>query len=193
MSATRQTAMRLALYLDCIGVKPLLIGNSYKEYRDALRIQYQSIEPGLRKEGRTKGRKLIRETEGLDRVACHLVPVLPPAPLLPLAQDKIAKWRLRSENYKRKALLWPPETPPCPKCKMWAGLPKRSWPSRKSAEKVRLRQRDPMLRVYECPVQPGFWHLGHRRIKSQEPSVQVRDGELTCAYSIAGTLPSPGP
>jgi hypothetical protein len=34
MSATRQTAMRLALYLDCIGAKPLLIGNSYKEYCD---------------------------------------------------------------------------------------------------------------------------------------------------------------
>jgi hypothetical protein len=93
MSATRQIAMRLALYLDCIGAKPLLIGNSYKEYCDELRIQYQSIEPGLRKEGRRKGRKLIRETAGLDRVACHLVPVLPPA------QYKIAKWRRRSENY----------------------------------------------------------------------------------------------
>jgi hypothetical protein len=175
MSATRQTAMRLALYLDCIGAKPLLIGNSYKEYCDELRIQYQSIEPGLRKEGRRKGRKLIRETAGLDRVACHLVPVLPPAPLLPPAQYKIAKWRRRSENYKRKVSLWPPETPPCPNCKMWAGLPKRSWPSRECAEKIRLGQRDPTLRVYECPMKPGFWHLGHRRMKSPEPSVPVRD------------------
>jgi hypothetical protein len=55
MSATRrQTAMRLALYLDCIGAKPLLIGNSYKEYCDALRIQYQSIETRTEKGGPDK-------------------------------------------------------------------------------------------------------------------------------------------
>jgi hypothetical protein len=45
------------------------------------------------------------------------------------------------------------------------GFPKRSWPTREWANEVWGRQHDrDALRVYECPVQPGFWHLGHFRM-----------------------------
>ena len=57
---------------------------------------------------------------------------------------------------------WDESTPPCPVCRLLGDLPKRSWPDPAMAEEVRLRS-DPTLKVYECPVQPGFWHLGHPR------------------------------
>jgi hypothetical protein len=45
---------------------------------------------------------------------------------------------------------------------MGCGFPKRSWPTRKWTNEVRRRQHDrDKLRVFECPVQPNFWHLGH--------------------------------
>jgi hypothetical protein len=52
---------------------------------------------------------------------------------------------------------------------MGNGFPKRSWPTREWAEEVRGRQHDlNILRVYACPVQPGFWHLGHYSGKAKK-------------------------
>jgi hypothetical protein len=61
---------------------------------------------------------------------------------------------------------------------MGGGFPKRSWPSMKWAEEVWARQHDrDTLRVYECPAQPGFWHLGHAQglfaPLAQNPNVQL--------------------
>jgi hypothetical protein len=68
----------------------------------------------------------------------------------------------RQEQILRKIRNWSSLTPPCPSCRMGCGFPKRSWPSHECAEEVRGRQHDrDTLRVFKCPVQPGFWHLGH--------------------------------
>jgi hypothetical protein len=156
MNRSRRNALRLALYLDCIGVKAVLSGKCYREYCCALSNQFLSIDAEQRKAARRRGRELIRESPGLRKAAGHLIPVSQPAP-------KGGRWRRNYENHKRKMLLWPSETPPCPVCRMWGGLPKRSWPSWELAEEVRLRQNDRLLSLYECPVQAGFWHLGHKR------------------------------
>lgn len=160
VSAARRLALRLALYLDCSGTKPVLVGySSYKQYCCTLQKQLAALEPALKKQAQKKGRKLIREAPGLEKAAHHLVVVHPPTP------SSGGKWRRRSEQYKHKMLLWAPETPPCPVCRMWGDLPKRSYPSRKHAEDILLRQNDRKLNAYECPAQPGLWHLGHTRRK----------------------------
>jgi hypothetical protein len=157
MNRSRRNALRLALYLDCIGVKPILSGRSYREYCFALSTQFLSMGAEQRKEARRRGRKRIREAPGLRKAAGHLIPVSSPS------APRSGKWRRNYENYKRKMLLWPSETPPCPVCRMWGGLPKRSWPNWEQAEEIRIRQNDRLLSLFECPVQRGFWHLGHKR------------------------------
>ena len=52
---------------------------------------------------------------------------------------------------------------------MGNGYPKRSWPTREWADEVWEKQHDrDKMDVYACPVQPGFWHLGHRKEQSEE-------------------------
>jgi uncharacterized protein YbaR (Trm112 family) len=64
---------------------------------------------------------------------------------------------------------WSPLTPACPECKMSIGYPKRSWPTREWAEEARERQHDRhLLDIFPCPVQPGFFHLGHRKEQSEQ-------------------------
>lgn len=145
-----------------------MTGYSYKQYCVALNNQLMLLEPELRKRGRREGRKLIRDAPGLEKAAGHLVPVPALTPPWP------GRSHLRYEECKRRMLLWPAETPPCPVCRMWAKLPKRSWPSWEMAEEVRLRQKEPDLQVYQCPFRSGYWHLGHA--KKRKDSVSVSDG-----------------
>jgi hypothetical protein len=52
---------------------------------------------------------------------------------------------------------------------MGNGYPKRSWPTREWADEVWEKQHDrDKMDVYPCPVQPGFWHLGHRKEQSED-------------------------
>jgi hypothetical protein len=132
-----------------------------------------------RKEARRRGRKRIREAPGLRKAAGHLIPVSSPS------APRSGKWRRNYENYKRKMLLWPSETPPCPVCRMWGGLPKRSWPNWEQAEEIRIRQNDRLLSLFECPVQRGFWHLGHKR--SQFGKQQALAINTSTPAKIVGT------
>lgn len=157
MNSTRRSAMRLALFLGCVDVEPnLMEGSTYKEHLVALTDQFLSLDLELRKEARRRGRKRIREAPGLETAAGHLIPRTPPTP------PKRGRPTRKYELSRRKRQHWPPETPPCAVCRMRCGLSKRSWLTQEIAETIRLRQNDPLLVVYECPAQPGFWHLGHR-------------------------------
>jgi hypothetical protein len=70
---------------------------------------------------------------------------------------------------------------------MGGGFPKRSWPSREWAEDVLGRQHDrDILRVFECPVQPGFWHLGHVGRQTASPTGTKKN--LLAAFHPAHTL-----
>ncbi len=132
---------------------------SYQQYCDALNNQLMLLEPELRKRGRREGRKLILEAPGLEKAASHLVPVPP------LTPPRDGRSHLRYEHCERRMLLMPAETPPCPVCRMWGKLPKRSWSSWEMAEQVRLRQKEPNLHVYQCPARSEYWHLGHIRMR----------------------------
>lgn len=155
MNKTRRRALRLALYFDVIHIRPQIIGDSYKEYVEAFEQQYRALPESLRNTARIKAHKLIKD-DGLEISAAHLVPAVRTPPTTGKMQT--TKWK-----YRRMMQFWPPETPPCPQCRILGCLPKRSWPSKEQAEAVRSHQNEPKLEVYSCPVQPGYWHLGHRR------------------------------
>ena len=168
MSDPRQLALRLALYLECGGVTPITTGRSYKQYCIALSNQLMLLEPELRKRGLREGRKLIRESPGLEKAAGHLVSVPQLTPPLSRNSD------LRSEQRKRRMMLWLAKTKTCPVCRMWHGYPKKCWESFEIADAVRRRQGDPDLLVYQCPANPEHYHLGHVRMRTD--SVSVSDG-----------------
>lgn len=150
----RIQAMRLALYLDSIQQTPNVSGNNYREYVVNLSRQFQQLSAGQRKDAKRLGRMRIRECGDLDAAASHLVPV--PA--------KKIRQELALQKRREKARRWPPETPACPRCKVRGyDVPKRSWPSQEMADAVRLFLRDSLMETYPCSVQPGFWHLGHRK------------------------------
>jgi hypothetical protein len=75
---------------------------------------------------------------------------------------------------REKASQWPPETPACTQCKVRGfDIPKRSWPSHEMAETVRISLEDPLVVTYPCPVQPGYYHLGHRKIRKLNPNIKA--------------------
>jgi hypothetical protein len=56
------------------------------------------------------------------------------------------------------------ETPACSQCKLRGyDIPKRSWPSQEMADVVRLSLQDSLMVTYACPVQPGYFHIGHAK------------------------------
>jgi hypothetical protein len=146
--------MRLALYLDSIQQTPNVSGNTYREYVVNLTRQFQQLAAEQRKDAKRLGRMRIRECGDLDAAASHLVPV----------PTKKIRLELAFQKRREKAGQWPLETPACPRCKVRGyDIPKRSWPSQEMAEAVQLSLRDSLMVTYPCPVQPGFWHLGHRK------------------------------
>lgn len=163
MRSARHLALRLALYLNCSDVVPVINGSTYKEYCAALNTQLMALETDMRTRGRREGRKLIREAPGLEKAAGHLVPV-PPRTL-----PRPGRWQRRCDRYERKMRLWLPETPPCPGCRIIGRLAKRSYPTFAMAEEVCQLQNDPLLQVYACPVVPGYYHLGHPRPQNATP------------------------
>jgi hypothetical protein len=160
VNRARLRAARLAILLECAGVVPIIHGSTYREYCRSLEQQYCGLDIEVRRRARVEGRRRIRET-GAEAAAIRLIPV--PRPVCGIAKLSPRQRRRIRTAYRRKILRWQSETPPCSKCLIEAGMPKRSWPSRELAAEVRKRQNDPGLHVYPCPVQPGFWHIGHRR------------------------------
>lgn len=139
MSASaKNSARRLACFLDTIGLAPELTGCGYKENYQVLLSQYSALPQLTRREARRRGRRIIREV-GLEAAAANLFPATP----LQLAN-------LLSQSPGR-----------CPSCKSWGQRTKRSWPSREVAEAFRLLIQDLSLNVYECAAHPGSFHLGH--------------------------------
>jgi hypothetical protein len=160
VNAARKRAARLAIYLECAGVVPIIQGSTYRKHCASLEDQYCSLDVEVRQRARVEGRDLIRK-QGIETAAIRLIPVAAPVcDLSNLSSDQ--RRRVRAE-YRRKIRRNSVSMLLCPKCRIGPGMPKRSWCSRERAEEARARQNDPRLRVYPCPAQPGFWHLGHVR------------------------------
>jgi hypothetical protein len=153
MKKGKRRMRRLALYLRSIGIQPNAAGTQF---------QYDQLGREERKLARRTGRQLLIEfgsiTRAIVALTNHVVQETPAGHSPPI----VARTRSREKQFLHNLSRWSPLTPPCPSCRMGCGFPKRSWPTREWADEVRGRQHDrDKLRAFECPVQPGFWHLGH--------------------------------
>ena len=137
----RKTAMRIAVFLDSIGVKPACNGNDWIEVFLSLTSQYKALPVELRGDARRQGRMLIRDI-GLEVLASAIIPG--PCPTPPKTAQALPK---------------------CPRCKSWGH--KASWSSEKAVEEFCARSKDPGLLPYKCPFGYG-WHAGHSRKKPVE-------------------------
>jgi hypothetical protein len=181
MKKGARTRRRVTLYLRSIGLGPTAAG--------AL-TQYAELELEQRKLARRSGRQFIREAGSIkNAVAALNSPVVQETKVSSTAPI-VAQSRSRSKEkvFDQIHRRWSPLTPPCPSCRMRNGFPKRSWSTREWADEVWAKQHDrDLLRVYQCPAQPGFWHLGHisRSFASVVPVV-VSISPPTVAFETGG-------
>jgi len=164
MKKGQRRARRMALYLSSIGIPPVPSAGSYKQWAAVLQAQYNALEVGQRKLARQTGRRLLKESGSIAIAVASLAHPVALQPEVANSPPVAPRTRSRDEQFAYIRRRWSTLTPPCPSCRMRNGFPKRSWPTRKWADEVWGRQHDrDTLRVYACPVQPGFWHLGHIR------------------------------
>jgi hypothetical protein len=143
----RKTAMRLAVFLDAIGLEPDCEGQNWTQVLQSLSNQYQSLPVELKRDARLRGRMLIRE-EGLTEIAAAILSGPPPTPPKPQR----------------------PRTPgrtKCSFCRTWDF--KSIWNTREDAERFSLQSKDLSLHAYKCPHGNG-WHLGHCRKALDNPT-----------------------
>ena len=153
MKKGKRRVRRLSLYLRSIGIQPKAAGTQF---------QYDQLEQEQRKLARRTGRQLLREFGSIAKAIVELTNYIVRDSPAGNSQPVVPRSRSREEQFRHNLSRWSPLTPPCPSCRMGCGFPKRSWPTRESADEVRGRQHDrDKLRVFQCPVQTGFWHLGH--------------------------------
>jgi hypothetical protein len=182
MKKGQRRARRLALYLSSIGISPVSSASSYKQWATDLQAQYNALEVAQRKLARQTGRRLLKES---GSIAIAVASLTNPVALQPLTPPVDPRTGSREEQFKYISGRWSALTPPCPSCRMRNGFPKRSWPTREWADEVWGRQHDrDTLRVYECPAQPGFWHLGH--IRPPVASVIVPNEHLVPPCQLPG-------
>jgi hypothetical protein len=62
MKKGQRRARRLALYLSSIGIPPVPLAGSYKQWAVGLQVQYNALEVGQRKLARQTGRRLLKES-----------------------------------------------------------------------------------------------------------------------------------
>ena len=187
MTKGKRKAQRLALYLTSIGIPLVPFASSYRQWSAVLEAQYNALDPERRKLARRAGRHLIKQAGSIANAQTALpIPIVPKPPTNnapPIAR----RARSREEQFVAICERWSALTPPCPSCRMRNGFPKRSWPSREWADEVRERQHDrDSLRVYACPAQPDFWHLGH--IRRQLPLLSPGE-ELSIPPSNSSLVP----
>jgi hypothetical protein len=170
----KRKAQRFALYLNSIGIQLVPFASSYRQWAAVLQTQYNALDSERRKLARMAGRLLIKQA---GSIANALAALPNPIALQPPTNNAApVAWRAQSkeEQFISIRRRWSALTPPCPFCRMRNGFPKRSWPSKEWADEVRERQHDrDSLRVYACPAQPDFWHLGH--IRRQLPLLSPRE------------------
>jgi hypothetical protein len=153
MKKGKRRVRRLALYLRSIGIHPNAA---------CTQSQYDQLDQEQRNLARRTGRQLLIRFGSIAKAIVALNNHLVEETLAGSSPTIVPRNRSREEQFLHNLSRWSPLTPPCPSCRMGCGFPKRSWPTREWADEVRGRQHDrDRLRVFACPAQPGFWHLGH--------------------------------
>lgn len=158
----RNMARRLACFLCAIGERPALSGEGYRKDCYVLLSQYNALPVSVRKEARRRGRQVIRNL-GLKAATTNVYPTIPASVFSNSCKKK--------EHVHRLAILFGQSLGRCSICKTW-GRGKRAWPSREMAEEFRPLSGDMSLQVYECPANPGTYHLGHGQTGAGDEHLQ---------------------
>ena len=74
MNRARKRAARMAVFIECAGLVPILRGSTYGDYCKFLEQQYTCIEPESRRRARVMARRQLRE-QGVASAAILLIPV----------------------------------------------------------------------------------------------------------------------
>lgn len=107
MNRKRMQAARIAAFLECAGLVPIVRGSTYKAYCTALDEQYCGLETALRRRARLEGRRRIWE-EGIEPAAIRLIPV--PSPACDLTKLTPKQRRRVGAEYRRTVRQRSPET-----------------------------------------------------------------------------------
>ena len=154
---------RLVVLIRHLGEEPIRVEYAgYVEYSKALHEQYAQLRNKRGIDAVKKARKQARlaiRTTGLARAASPMPDIIATHSLNPrYIREKTALLRSRCEATPEQSHL-------CPRCRMRCGLPKISWHSRTLAEQAQARSTEDatLLKVYQCPHEPGNWHVGHTK------------------------------
>jgi len=159
--SNKQLAERFAAFICALGFTPLPFNHrNEKDYAVALQQQYEelrrTVDPAIAAKARISARAELRRCK-LEAASAGPVPTSPSKPRFLPKRHKNRR-KLEAFFQQRGNLVLK-----CPKCRMRCGLPKKSWPTREMAEEALKRSLTPAeLHIYECPRQPGCWHVGHR-------------------------------
>ena len=148
---------RISFYLISFGVQPRAIYRQYAALKQRLVL--------------AAVRWLLQGGGSIEKPDAALTePVVPEVrSASPVVAPRTSRLTRRQKRFQFISRNWSPLTPACPECKMGNGYPKRSWPTREWADEVWGKQHDrDRMDIYPCPVQPGFWHLGHRKEQSEQ-------------------------
>jgi len=181
MKKDKRRVRRLALYLRSIGIEPKAAG---------VQSQYDQLEQERRKLARRTGRQLLIEFGSITKAIMAITSHVVQKTLACNSPSVVPRNRSREEQFLHNLSRWSPLTPPCPSCRMGCGFPKRSWPSRKWAEEARGRQHDKnQLRIFECPVQPGYWHIGHIGRRTTWPIIPTEGSLPSIPHDPLAVIP----
>jgi hypothetical protein len=163
MGKAKKSAERYALFIRTLGFEPTPYRlQPYDKYAAELQLQYlilkRSVGPEIAERVRRSVRISLRPKSPLVAIA----PVSPGA-ATPIVK-KAGSYRKTKDRLRRFFAAYGQTIPECRHCRMSCGLPKKSWPNKQWAEEALARSGDvKSLNLYECPKQPGFWHLGRER------------------------------
>jgi hypothetical protein len=141
-------AHRLAIYLRSVGVEPVAPAEASPRQRlTAYHQQWEALPVHVRSRGRRTGRAQMSIS----------------APIESFHTERLITTRNPSIERERETVAVV-----CPHCRMRGGFPKRAWLSRQLAEDALLRALEipknfEGLRIYKCPYNRCYWHLGHFR------------------------------
>jgi hypothetical protein len=163
MGKAKKSAERYALFIRALGSEPAPYRlQPYDKYAAELQLQYLVIKRSVGPEIAARVRRSVR------------ISLRPKSPLVAIAPvstgtatpilKRVGSYRKTKDRLRRFFAENGQTIPECHHCRMSCGLPKKSWPNKQWAEEALARSGDlPGLNLYECPKQPGFWHLGRKR------------------------------
>jgi hypothetical protein len=163
MGKAKKSAERYALFIRALGFEPTPYRlQPYDKYAAELQLQYLILKRSVGPEIAARVRRSVRISL---RPNSQLIATARDAPgTSNLIPKKARKFRKAKDRLRRFFAENGQTIPECRHCRMSCGLPKKSWPNKRWAEEALARSGDVTgLNLYECPKQPGYWHLGRKR------------------------------